>query len=183
MPGTQPDTQPGGIGLQSLSIDQMQPVLLHAALDIWRQWCAERPAPTWRDIDLAGFPPPLVPMAAVVDVIDDGDDFRYRFWGSGLTQLFGRDETGSLLSKHGNARSSQIRFQQLRQVVGAFQPLAFQTTFEKSHGLLAEKTNLRLPVADQPGQVTKIISLSLLHRMDMRDYDNLNDHYAQLADD
>ncbi len=174
-----PDTQPGGIGLQHLSIGDVESGPLLDALNHWKDLSAERPAPEWRDIDLARFPPSLLPMAAVVDVINGGGDFRYRYWGSGLTRLFGRDETGSLLSELANAKSSHIRFQQLRQVVAESQPSAFQTTFMESRGLLAAKANLRLPVADQPGEVTKIISLSTVSRINMSSFDDLSDHFVQ----
>ncbi|MEQ8504513.1 MAG: hypothetical protein RIB80_04240 [Rhodospirillales bacterium] len=145
------------------------------ALALWDSWRGDGIAPLWDKIELSRFPPPLLPMTTVVDVLEGGRDYRYRYWGSELTRLFKRDETGNLLSLHSVTQSSDIRFHQFGAVVAEMRPVLFMTIFEKFEGVMAEKLNLRLPTIDGQGQVDKIISLSTLERVGMHSYDDLSE--------
>ena len=40
-----------------------------------------------REFDLAQLPPHILPYVRVVDVVDGGADFVYRFWGTGLNAI------------------------------------------------------------------------------------------------
>lgn len=171
------DFKPHGIRLQSLPLNSLDSDLLKTALVVWEAWRGEREAPLWENVDLSEVPAPLLPMMAVVDVLDGGREFKYRFWGSLLTNMFGRDETGTLLSEHEVSESGEIRTRQYLDVVENFQPMLFMTVFNKSEGLMAEKLNLRLPIADQSNQVTKIITLSTLRRAQLRDHEDLKDYW------
>ena len=44
--------------------------------------------------ELFGLPPASLPTTHIVDVINDGLDFKYRFWGSGFRDYLGYDCTG-----------------------------------------------------------------------------------------
>ena len=174
--------KPHGTRFVSLPMEDIKSKDLKAALNLWQQWCAGRPAPLWRDVDLSAFPAPLLPMATVVDVIDGGKDFKYRYWGSDLSRLFNREETGQLLSEHVVNQSGHIRFSQFWEVVVQARPLLFMTIFEKVEGVMAEKLNLRLPVIDEKGEVEKIISLSTLDRIGILDFEELSEHWkAEIA--
>lgn len=171
------DFKPHGIHLKSLPLDTLKSDLLKKALVVWEASRGENKAPLWEDIDLFAFPAPLLPMMTVVDVLDGGKEFQYRYWGSALTAIFGRDETGSLLSEHEMSASGEIRARQFVEVVENFQPMFFMTIFNKSEGLLAEKLNLRLPVADHSNQIAKIITLSTLDRARLKDHEDLKEYW------
>jgi hypothetical protein len=148
---------------------------LATALSLWESWRGSKKAPTWQDVELYEFPSSLLPMVTVVDVLDDGRDFKYRFWGSELSRLFGREETGLLLSEHAVSESGKIRFSQFKEVISRFQPALFMTIFEKSEGSIAKKLNLRLPIADEPDKVTKIITLSTIQRIGLQNHEILSE--------
>ena len=174
--------KPHGTRLLSLPLKELKSDDLRSALDLWRGWCGDRDAPVWDDVSLSTFPPKLLPMATVVDVIDGGKDFKYRYWGSELSRLFKREETGVLLSEHVVNQSGHIRFSQFWEVVVQVRPLLFMTIFERVEGVMAEKLNLRLPVIDDAGAVDKIISLSVLDRVGIQDFEDLSDHWqAEIA--
>lgn len=174
--------KPHGTRLVSLPLEELKSDDLQAALDLWRSWCGDRDAPVWDDVNLSAFPPKLLPMATVVDVVDGGKDFKYRYWGSELSRLFKREETGVLLSEHVVNQSGHIRFSQFWEVVVQARPLLFMTIFERIEGVMAEKINLRLPVMDDTGAVDKIISLSSMDRIGMQDFEDLSDHWqAEIA--
>lgn len=171
------DFKPHGTRLLSLPLEELNSDGLISALDLWRRWCAGRDAPVWGDVDLSAFPPKLLPMATVVDVVDGGKDFKYRYWGSDLSRLFKREETGLLLSEHMVNQSGHIRFSQFWEVVVQIRPLLFMTIFERVEGVMAEKINLRLPIVDEAGDVDKIISLSVMDRIGVQDFEDLSDHW------
>jgi hypothetical protein len=174
--------KPHGTRLLSLPLKELKSDDLRFALDLWRGWCGDRDAPVWDDVSLSTFPPKLLPMATVVDVIDGGKDFKYRYWGSELSRLFKREETGVLLSEHVVNQSGHIRFSQFWEVVVQVRPLLFMTIFERIEGVMAEKLNLRLPVVDDLGAVDKIISLSVMDRVGIQDFEDLSDHWqAEIA--
>ena len=87
-----------------------------------------------------------------------------------------------LLSEHVVNQSGHIRFSQFWEVVVQVRPLLFMTIFERVEGVMAEKLNLRLPVIDDAGAVDKIISLSVLDRVGIQDFEDLSDHWqAEIA--
>jgi len=172
--------KPHGVEVKSLPLDAMKSDPLKRALQIWNGWCRDRPAPTWREVDLIAFPPTLLPLMTVVDVLEGGRDYRYRFWGSQLTGLFGRDETGSLLSENTITESGELRMRQFMEVVQEVRPALFVTAFMKTQQVAAEKMNLRLPVCDAPGMVSKIITLSTMMPNQIANTTKLTEHLSLL---
>jgi hypothetical protein len=172
--------KPHGTRFMSLPLEELKSEDLLAALELWRSWCGGRAAPLWADVNLSAFPSKLLPMATVVDVLNGGEDFRYRYWGSELSRLFKREETGVLLSEHVVNQSGHIRFSQFWEVVIQVRPLLFMTIFERIEGVMAEKINLRLPVIDEAGAVDKIISFSTMDKIGIQDFEDLSDNW--LAD-
>lgn len=159
--------QPQGMQFIAMPLSKLGDGFMAAAFGLWQQWCGDRPAPAWVDIELFMLPPPVLPYVTVVDVIDGGADFKYRFWGTGLTDLFGYDETGNTLSGCRLPHSQVLRFSQFRPVVDDCRPYLFLTLFEQVEGIVAEKFNLRLPIVDKPGEVTKIITFSEIRRIEL----------------
>jgi len=67
---------------------------LAAALAYWRERGGETLGCAWRDFDLFALPAEVVPSTLVIDVFEDTKRNRFRFWGSRMTVLHGRDMTG-----------------------------------------------------------------------------------------
>lgn len=62
----------------------------------WQERRGAHPYPTWDDIDLIKIYD-LAPRVLVKDVVDNGLEFRNRFWGTDLTYILGLDATGLLI--------------------------------------------------------------------------------------
>jgi hypothetical protein len=162
------------IGFKSLPFDFTDCPELTAAYDVWCGWRGEKTAPSWTDVDLSGLPPKLLPFVVVVDTLDDGD-FRYRFWGTGLSDLYGVNITGMTVSEATGEGFRQITLEQLNLVVTDQKPHLFQTVIEKSSGARVIKVNLRMPVMDHPDSVTKVISISSLERIAVPDHEGASE--------
>jgi hypothetical protein len=76
------------------------PEPLQVLHDYWRLLRAgkEKGLPRYADIDMAAIPL-VAPHLLVLDVIGQGDDFRYRHTGKALVEAVGTDYTGRLMSQ------------------------------------------------------------------------------------
>lgn len=138
---------------------------LHGVMTLWTNWSKGKTAPVWQDIELSIIPPIILPQTIVVDVIDGGEDYRYRFWGSDYVRNYGVDETGNLLSVSLGPGFIEASRNQYSQVIKTKKPCCFKATILAPHsGIVREKTNLRLPIMDEPNIVTKILTATMFHK-------------------
>lgn len=70
---------------------------VRAFADHWLSKCVNERLPSRRDIDIAELGPWLG-RVLMMDVIDGGEDFRYRLIGTEIVDAVGRDLTGRLVS-------------------------------------------------------------------------------------
>ena len=156
-----------------LPLSQLPTADMRKVLQLWTAWRGSRPAPTWRDVKLPYLPPKLLPLASVVDVIDGGTDYNYRFWGSGLTDIFGQDETNQKFSAYHVPFKRQVRAIEYTEILTRRAPMLTVTSMERYERVVAQRTNLRLPVMDNPKEVTKILSISIMSEVNMSGQTNL----------
>ncbi|MDP4796045.1 MAG: hypothetical protein NWR87_03945 [Rhodospirillales bacterium] len=133
-------------------------------LELWRSWAGDRKAPTWRDVEMYNIPPIVLPQTLVVDVINGGQDYKYRFWGSDYTAHYGMDETGMLLSKSIGPGFIEATRTQLQAVLDRQAPCTFDVAIRAPRsGIVQTKINLRLPIMDTPTEVTKVLTATLFN--------------------
>ncbi len=136
------------------------PKPLVQALDYWDGLCGDSFAPPLKSFDLLALDPKVIPSTVIIDIHEPLDQSVYRFWGSRMTQVYGRDMTGRrpydihtpefgrlLVAKHERlltekkATSSHFRF-------------TSDNEDRRSH------TVLRLPLSDDGERVTHIVVVS-----------------------
>jgi len=83
----------GDVQSRTVELDELTPAL-QAAYRYWQSLFDHGIGPPWRAFDLSKLPPSIIPTTMVVDVHETMTDNRYRFWGSGLTAIHGREMTG-----------------------------------------------------------------------------------------
>ena len=127
--------------------------LLSDLLGLWRQRCNNACLPSRADFD------PLdlrrwLGRLQVLDVIDGGQDFRYRLHGTLLVELFGRDLTGRHLSELGHAADALRR--EYDACARERMPVAIcsQPIPEKDHWIIDQ---LILPLAEDGVQVDRLL--------------------------
>lgn len=149
---------------------------LGETLSHWQMWAGGKSAPTWKDVKLYVLPAVVLPQCLVVDVIDGGNDFRYRFWGTEYTGHYGVDETGLLLSESLGPSFIEATRSQLLSVMERKAPCTFDVAIRAPRsGVVQTKMNLRLPIMDTPGDVTKVLTASLFNETTI-------DHKAKLQE-
>jgi hypothetical protein len=75
-----------------------QSPISNGLLEYWRGKCHGQNIPKWSDIDLMDLYD-IAPNIMVRDAVDNGKEFRCRFFGSNLVRTFGYDPTGKLLGE------------------------------------------------------------------------------------
>jgi len=143
-------------------ISEMQ----QAGLAYWRS-LPRQPGtdmPLASDFDLMNIPARILPTTHIVDVIDGGKDFRYRFWGSGFRDFLGYDGTGmSTASLMPIDIREPVRKAYL-DVVKARSPLAMLSEFARGgdvqrQGFQGFQQFIRFPLASRDGNVQQVVSL------------------------
>lgn len=131
------------------------------AHDYWMSLAGSEDLPRISDFELLKCPLESVPLIHIVDVIDKGNEFRYRFWGSGFWDHLGYDGTG--------LHSKDLRPQQIvepvraayRKVYNEKRAIAMMSEFErgKSEDMLGFQRFLRLPLMAETGEVGQVVSV------------------------
>ncbi len=143
------------IPFDALSARQMQ------AHDYWKSLIEPGSLPKISDFELLKCPLESISLIHIVDVIDGGNEFQYRFWGSGFRDHLGYDGTG--------LNSKDLRPQQIvdpvrsayRKVVEEERAIAMMSEFErgKSADVLGFQRFLRLPLVTESGEIGQVVSV------------------------
>ncbi len=80
-------------------VERMAAQQLRFLVHYWTELAAQRPMPYAREIDPVEMRPALG-YILLVDVLDGGQDFRYRLFGSTIAGVSGFDMTGQRVSEH-----------------------------------------------------------------------------------
>jgi len=133
---------------------------LRAAYEMWDAHRSGRVMPGWRQFPMSGLAPKLLPIAAVVDVIGDGRDFRYRYWGTALTDLHGHDLTGGSVRQIEPEEYAASLIEILRRISKIGKPLFMNRQLQLVNGNCHTLQVLRLPFSSDQTNVEAIMALS-----------------------
>jgi len=70
-------------------------------LEYWNRLRGERGRPTWREFNFSDIMD-ITPAMIIKDVIDGGQEFKNRFWGSANSEIVGFDGTGKTIADYYN---------------------------------------------------------------------------------
>lgn len=132
-----------------------------SAHDYWATLIESGHLPKISDFELLKCPLESIPLIHIVDVIDGGNEFQYRFWGSGFRNHLGYDGTG--------LHSKDLRPKQIvdpvraayRKVVAEGRAIAMMSEFErgKSADMLGFQRFVRLPLITESGEIGQVVSV------------------------
>lgn len=128
-------------------------------------WSARRGdafAPRWEDFKLYELPAAVVPLIVVVDLDPARDRISYRFWGTGRTQLYGRDNTGRDVRESLPDQAGQTVAEQYAIAVKARGPVLFRNVYPLKPAARSVCLTLRLPLSSDGETVDKMVSYSVV---------------------
>ena len=117
----------------------------------------EQLGPRWDEISLPELPPKAVPLLSVTDLVEKPLQSTYRFWGSGLSEVFGADYTGKG-PQDVPPKTSGINMEGGCARLILDRKAHFEIKdFETDAGLFGRALVLRLPLSDDSETVNKVI--------------------------
>ena len=98
----------------------------------------------------------------MVEVINQGENFRYNFWGGNSVIVKGFEMSGKLLSEAPIPDFADAAFEQFHEMLEHREPMAFKHfgSFGKSFDI--ELVTVRLPLSSNGTDVTQIFSYQSL---------------------
>lgn len=129
-------------------------------IEYWRERLpADGGLPSWRDFDLMDLYD-IAAAIAVKDVIDGGDDFINRFWGTSLTVVLGFEGTGKLVSTYEPISMRSAVMRRYRNLVATHQPSMARGHISTMPGREYLRFELiHLPLRNKTDAVEHIISV------------------------
>jgi len=140
---------------QLLSLDDL-PEPLKTVWDYWQGLGGESLGCSWRGFDLQEIPPNLLPSTMVIDVWEDESKNRYRFWGTQMTRIHGRDMTGESPYDISPSDLGETLRRQHKATVTDGKASASIYGFERAGGVDHFHQVLRLPLSDDGTSVNQI---------------------------
>ena len=151
-----------------IAFTPMDPSCFHVAesravLEYWDHARGASFAPRWKDdFRLIDLPAPVLKNLTVVDVIDGGKNYQYRYVGTGCGRAKGYDMTRKLLTESPCNASVETGYQHYNWVVESRRPMVanFIPRFAKkaSEGLVS----YRFPMTSDGRSVDKIVTFQPL---------------------
>jgi len=134
-----------------------------ASLAYWETLPMQPPLsiPFIKAFELWQLPPAVLPTTHVVDVLNNGQDFQFRFWGSGFRSYLGYDGTGISTEDLRPIEIAEPVRDAFKILVQNTRPFAMISEFQR--GTTAPITGfqkfIRLPLAKDDGSLGQIVSI------------------------
>jgi len=124
---------------------------IRPVLEWWRS-SAEIP-PRRKQLDPFSFGGALVGYLVLLDVLDGGQDFRWRLFGGHHVQEFGADLTNVALSELVAEHPAAIGLMDVMQsVLDRRQPVPFEIRYMSEKKILREAVGVFMPLTDESGR-------------------------------
>lgn len=127
-------------------------------LAYWEALRGKRVGPSRRDLCPCDFKA-VLPRVALVELVEDAGDFRFRLAGTGLYRLNHKELTGHCTGALWPSAYADVVKQHYEMVVRTGQPNAFKIVFQTAGGLACRYTTLRLPLSSDGERVDGIMTL------------------------
>ena len=128
-------------------------------LAYWERTKGEALAPAWRrDFRLEDLASEIIPNMMVVEVIDGGRDYRYRFWGSNNRLHKGYEMSGKLLSESPTKTAVMQGMKQFAEVIRQKKPMAiiYELSFKEYQP--GDQITFRFPLSSDGTSIDKIVT-------------------------
>lgn len=149
------------VSVEMRPLDEL-PADLVPALNYWRSITPRgRVGPRWGDFDLMRLTLSYLPTAVVVDYDARDRTFRYRFWGSRLTPVFGKDLTGKTFDDAPGV-FPRLAHKTYSLVVEQMAPCLIRFWVTSDGKTSPFQTAFRMPLSEDGDTVSGVVSLLLL---------------------
>lgn len=143
---------------------------------LWRMLPTTHGLPAYREYQLERIPPILLPWSVVVDVMDDANDYQFRFWGTERGKLIGAEMTGKRLSELTDTDMRDGNRIEYDAVCAHRLPLLCDTPIVTSIGQKLSMASIRLPFGGTSDHVEHVFSAIDPTNVTKEHYDHYGTH-------
>ena len=127
--------------------------------DVWDQARGEKFAPALgKDFKIDELDVSVIPSLTIVDVVDGGQDFFYRFWGTRNVEVKGLEMSGKFMSEGPLPQVIEYGHQQLSALIQRREPTAFIYVGPYNSPVQHRQTTFRFPLSSDGETVDGILS-------------------------
>lgn len=131
---------------------------LRACHAYWRGLVTGDGPPAYGAFDVVQVPRELLPFLILLDVLDGGQDFRYRVVGTGVVEAIGRDFTGETVAEYRHRHEPPAVAEGYRRVCTDRAPDLYTGTLESVGKEFIAYERLALPLIGGDGAVGFILA-------------------------
>jgi len=127
--------------------------------ELWRHWRdlhRDGRPPTRAEFDPTAIPH-LMPYLMLLDVVEDGKDFRYRVVGTHVARIHGADNTGRMVSQAFPSLDAAYVIRLYRWAVEARAAIGFRGEPLRRDARVLEYEIVHLPLAGGDGRIDKVL--------------------------
>lgn len=140
-----------------LSLNDLPDQLAHAYA-YWLSRKGDALAPSWRAFELSGLPGDLLATTMVVDFGQPLEESRFRYWGSVMTDIHGKDMTGQRpYDLKPPELGAQIKMDH-EEILACKKPMASVYGFRTERGFLEAHSLLRMPLSEDGQRIDKVVT-------------------------
>lgn len=133
-------------------------VTCNQLFELWRSLPGN--PPHFRHFKPGTIAPALIPNCIMMDVIDGGQDYRWRIYGTSHVTHFGADLTGWTVSdvEKANPASKVIR-EVYDMIMANHAPVFFVLDYSNRNKVVKRASGAMLPLADDAGEIARIVGI------------------------
>lgn len=135
------------VGSDEILLGDIADMPIMAAYTHWDDQRGDKFAPSRRSFRLDELPPRLVPYLAMVDFLGPPLDFYYRFFGSAMAEVSGRELTGKTYYADKIEGYGFVNARLFPVLIERKTPMVHRTTWESVRGVRLVTVTLRLPLS------------------------------------
>jgi hypothetical protein len=127
--------------------------------DVWDRARGTKFAPAFgRDFKIDELDVSIIPCLSIVDVIDGGQDYFYRFWGTRNVEVKGLEMTGKYMSEGPLPQVIKYGHEQFSALIQRREPTAFVYVGPYKSPIQRQQTTFRSPLSSDGETVDGILS-------------------------
>lgn len=151
-------------------------------VNIWHKWRGKLKLPIWTGSKfLMELPSHLLAFTLISDVEANPLDFKYRYWGSKHTEIYGYDLTGQSCNSIQPKNFAEIIFNAHKETANRMIPILYSGVTTSKSNLTMNEFMLRMPMSIDGKTTSMIISISWTDLSKGRKYLNPQE-YTSLAE-
>ncbi len=123
---------------------------------LWRSWPGK--TPHYANIKPGAVDPEMMPYTVIMDVLDSGKDYRFRFYGTVHVAHFGGDLTGMTISEVEKANpASKVIRELYDKVLEKNNAVFFHLNYLSRQHVVKRATGVMMPLSDDSGNTVRLV--------------------------